>query len=164
MFPPARSSQEAALHATRPAAREEPLLILVGRKLSFEHENISCRGKAGTVLNPGCQRLTVKPGLVNNLGLGHFRILFADAKPLEHCLSDLEVNCFDVYQLRAVQVASAGGDSIDRLICRAVPLDDALQGGGPKLGRFRRRALRRFKGPERFVCRVPWADRQIEKN
>src|SRR5882724_10669026 len=164
MFPAWRgSSQEVALHSTRPAAREELLVILVRRKFSFEHEIVSGRGEASTRLDAGFPRVTVKPGLVNDLSLSLFRIFFADAKTLEHRLANLEINRLDVYQSGVLQVGSAAGDGIDCLVGRAVTRDDALQRGGPKLSCFRRRALGWFEGPERAVSRVRRSHREIDK-
>ena len=78
-------------------------------------------------------------------------------------MADLQVDGLEACELCAVQVAGTVGDGIDRLVGGAVPLDDSLQGGGPKPGCFRRRTLGRFEWPERGVSWVRRSHRKIQK-
>src|SRR5207249_5540700 len=85
------------------------------------------------------------------------------AKTLERPMADLQVDGLEACELCAVQVAGTVGDAIDRLVGGAVPLDDSLQGGGPKPGCFRRRTLGRFEWPERGVSWVRRSHRKIQE-
>ena len=82
-------------------------------------------------------RAAAKPSLLNDLGSSHLRILFADAKMLEHHMADIQADGFDARQLCTIQaVAVTARDGVDGLVGGAVPLDDPLERSGPKLGGF----------------------------
>src|SRR5438874_9555671 len=151
-------SEEVALQAASPGAGEELLIIFVCRKLRLQHEILGARGEAAARLDAGLPPATAKPGLLNNFSLSVARILFADAKTLERRMADLQIDGLEACELCAVQVAGTVGDGIDRLVGGAVPLDDSLQGGGPKPGCCRRRPLGPFKWPERALSWV-WGSR-----
>src|SRR2546428_7539008 len=156
-------SEELPLQAASPGSGEELLIVFVCRKLRLQHEILGARGEAAARLDAGLPHATAKPGLLNNFSLSVARILFADAKTLERRMADLQVDGLEACELCAVQVAGTVGDGIDRLVGCAVPLDDSLQGGGPKPGCFRRRTLGRFEWTQSGGAWGPQAHRQIPK-
>src|SRR5215475_4326784 len=78
-------------------------------------------------------------------------------------MADVQADSFDACQLCAVQVVTAARDGVDRLVGGSVALDETLEGSGPKLGGFCRRALGRFEWAERGIARVRRSHWKIQK-
>lgn len=83
------------LDAARPGAREEQVIVFVRGKFSLQDKIARARRESSARLDAGLPSAAAKPGLLNNLGLSRVRILFTDAKMLEHRMADLQADGLD---------------------------------------------------------------------